>query len=45
MTEEEREKLEQEFERLYDLILSDDLGWDQYTLDRLLVVHLKLNKD
>ena len=45
MTEEEREKLEQEFERLYDLILSDDLGCDQYTLDRQLAVHLKLNKD
>ena len=45
MTEEEREKLEQEFERLYDLILSDDFGWDEYTLDRLLAVHLKLNKD
>ena len=45
MTEEEREKLEQEFERLYDLILSDDLGWDEYTLDRLLAVHLKLNKE
>lgn len=45
MTEEEREKLEQEFERLYDLILSDDLGWDESTLDRLLAVHLKLNKE
>lgn len=45
MTEEEREKLEQEFERLYDLILSDDFSWDESTLDRLLAVHLKLNKD
>ena len=45
MTEEEREKLEQEFESLYDLILSDDFGWDESTLDRLLAVHLKLNKE
>ena len=46
MTEEERGKLEQEFERLYDLILSDDFDWDkEATLDRLLAVHLKLNKD
>lgn len=45
MTDEERKKLEQEFERLYDLILSDDFSWDESTLDRLLAVHLKLNKD
>ena len=29
MAEEERGKLEQEFERLYDLILSDDFDWDK----------------
>ena len=46
MAEEERGKLEQEFERLYDLILSDDFDWDkEATLDRLLTVHLKLNKE
>ena len=43
---EEREKLEQEFERLYDIILSDDFDWDkEATLDRLLAVHLNLNKE
>ena len=44
MTEEEREKLEQEFEELYNKIL-DGIEWEIEDLDRLLAVHLKLNKD
>lgn len=44
MTKEEREKLEQEFEELYNKIL-DGIEWEIEDLDRLLVVHLKLNKD
>ena len=43
MTEEEREKLEQEFEELYNKIL-DGIEWEIEDLDRLLEVHLKLNQ-
>lgn len=45
MTEEERIKLELEYEDLYDKILSGIEDWDYSDLDRLLAVHLKLNKD
>lgn len=45
MTEEEREKLELEFEKLYNRILDGFEDWDYSTLDRLLEVHLKLNQD
>ena len=44
MTKEEREKLEQEFEELYNKIL-DGIEWEIEDLDRLLKVHLKLNKE
>ncbi len=44
MTEEEREKLAGEFEELYNKIL-DGIEWEIEDLDRLLEVHLKLNKD
>ena len=44
MTEEEREKLELEFEELYNRILDGFEDWDYSTLDRLLAVHLKLNQ-
>lgn len=44
MTKEEREKLEQEFEELYNKIL-DGIEWEIEDLDRLLEVHLILNKD
>ena len=44
MTEEEREKLELEFEELYNRILDGFDDWDYSTLDRLLEVHLKLNQ-
>lgn len=45
MTEEERDKLELEFDELYNKILDGFEDWDYSTLDRLLAVHLKLNKD
>lgn len=41
MTEEEREKLEQEFEELYNKIL-DGVEWEIEDLDRILEVYLKL---
>lgn len=44
MTDEERTKLESEFEELYNKIL-DGIDWEIEDLDRLLEVHLKLNKD
>ena len=44
MTEEERDKLEQEHEELYNKIL-DGIEWEIEDLDRLLEVHLKLNKE
>ena len=44
MTEEEREKLEQEFEELYNKIL-DGIEWEIEDLDRIREVHLKLNKE
>lgn len=44
MTKEEREKLEQEFEELYNKIL-DGIEWEIEDLDRLLEVHLILNKE
>ena len=44
MTEEEREKLEQEFEELYNKIL-DGVDWEIEDLDRILEVHLILNKE
>ena len=44
MTEGEREKLEQEFEELYNKIL-DGVDWEIGDLDRILEVHLKLNKE
>lgn len=44
MAEEEREKLELEFEELYNKIL-DGIDWEIEDLNRLLEVHLKLNKD
>ena len=40
---EEREKLEQEYEELYNKIL-DGLEWEIEDLDRLLDVYLKLNQ-
>lgn len=44
MTKEEREKLEQEFEELYNKIL-DGVDWEIEDLDRILEVHLILNKE
>ena len=44
MAEEEREKLEQEFEELYNKIL-DGIEWEIEDLDRLLELHLLINKD
>lgn len=44
MTEEERENLEQEFEELYNKIL-DGVDWEIEDLDRILEVHLILNKE
>lgn len=44
MAEEERDKLELEFEELYNKIL-DGIHWEIPDLDRLLEVHLMLNKD
>lgn len=41
MTEEEREKLEQEFEELYNKIL-DGVEWEIEDLDRILEVYLEL---
>ena len=41
MTKEEREKLEQEFEELYNKIL-DGVEWEIEDLDRILEVYLKL---
>lgn len=45
-TEEDDEDVEfymqQEYEELYDKILSGDLGWDASDLDRLLELHLIL---
>lgn len=41
---EEREKLELEFEKLYNKIL-DGIEWEIEDLDRLLELHLKLNQD
>lgn len=35
-------QMQQEFEELYDKILSGDLGWDASDLDRLLDLHLNL---
>ena len=44
MTKEDREKLEQEFEELYNKIL-DGIEWEIEDLDRILEVHLILNKE
>ncbi len=44
MTEEERKNLELEFEELYNKIL-DGVDWEIEDLDRILEVHLKLNKE
>ena len=44
MTEEEREKLEVEFQMLYAKIL-DNVDWEIEDLDRILEVYLKLNKE
>ena len=41
MTKEEREKLEQEFDELYNKIL-DGVEWEIEDLDRILEVYLKL---
>lgn len=45
MTKEERDKLQLEFDELYNKILDGIDDWDYSTLDRLLEVHLKLNQD
>lgn len=45
MTKEERDKLQLEFDELYNKILDSFDDWDYSTLDRLLEVHLKLNQD
>lgn len=45
MTKEERDKLQLEFDELYNKILDGFHDWDYSTLDRLLEVHLKLNQD
>ena len=45
MTKEERDKLQLEFDELYNKILDCFDDWDYSTLDRLLEVHLKLNQD
>ena len=44
MTDEERKKMELEFEELYNRILDGFEDWDYSTLDRLLAVYLKLNQ-
>lgn len=44
MTKEEREVSEVEFQMLYAKIL-DNVDWEIEDLDRLLEVHLKLNKE
>ena len=44
MTEEKRKNLELEFEELYNKIL-DGVDWEIEDLDRILEVHLKLNKE
>ena len=44
MTEEERTNLVLEFEELYNKIL-DGVDWEIEDLDRILEVHLKLNKE
>ena len=44
MTEEERKNLVLEFEELYNKIL-DGVDWEIEDLDRILEVHLKLNKE
>lgn len=40
----DKEKLEKEFEELYDRILDGFEDWDYTDLDRLLELHLMLNK-
>ena len=45
MTKEERDKLQLEFDELYNKILDGFDDWDYSTLDRLLEVHSKLNQD
>ena len=45
LTKEERDKLQLEFDELYNKILDGFDDWDYSTLDRLLEVHLKLNQD
>ena len=45
MTKEERDKLQLEFDELYNKILDGLDDWDYPTLYRLLEVHLKLNQD
>jgi len=37
------DQMQEEFDELYDKILSGDLGWDSSDLDRLLDLHLDLN--
>lgn len=37
------DQMQEEFDRLYDKILSGDFGWDASDLDRLLELHLDLN--
>ena len=44
MKEEDREKLEVEFQMLYSKIL-DNVDWEIEDLDRLLDVYLKLNQN
>lgn len=39
----DKEKLEKEFEELYDRILDGFEDWDYTDLDRLLELHLMLN--
>ena len=36
-------RTQEEFDELYDKILSGDFGWDASDLDRLLELHLDLN--
>lgn len=43
--EDDEFQMQQEYEELYDLILSGDIGWDYSQLDRLLELHLKLNQE
>ena len=37
------DQMQEEFDELYDKILSGDFGWDASDLDRLLELHLDLN--